>query len=213
VIDKPSGLASVGRHLDDPDCAQFHMIEWARRMVWACHQLDADTSGVLVLVRRKSLVPVMQERMRWPNAAKTYLAVIHGRPSFESLRIDAAIGPLDRAGRHLGVTPKGKAAASRVQVLARAAEFSLVAVTLETGRTHQVRIHLNHVGHPLVGEPWYAAVPCERLPRHALHAARIDFFDEHQPRQLVAPLPADLLDFCELVGLPRVEGVAPVDTD
>lgn len=210
VIDKPAGIASAGRHLDDPDCVQFKLIEWARRMIWVCHQLDADTSGVLVCVRKKSLVPVMQQRMHWPNAAKTYLAIVHGRAAFEPARIEQPIGPIDRTGRHLGITSSGKYAASRVRVVDAGAEFSLVAVTLETGRTHQVRIHLHHLGHPLVGEPWYTPEPCERLWRHALHAARIDFFDQIEPQQLQAAVPDDMLRFAHEHHLALPAQIEPV---
>ena len=171
-------------------------------MVWAVHQLDADTTGVNVFVWRKALVPVMQQRLRYPNAEKSYLAVVHRRPSFDTLRIDEPLGFLktsDYSGQ--AVIEGGKPSATRVSVLAKTKTHALVRATLETGRTHQVRLHLSHVGHPLVGEEWYRTPPCDEHPRQALHAERIVFHDGEEPTEFVAPIPSDfgeLLDRLEL---------------
>jgi 23S rRNA-/tRNA-specific pseudouridylate synthase len=186
-------LPTAGRTLDDPDCLQFWLMLRCKRMIWAVHQLDADTTGVNVFVSKKSLVPKMQERLRFPNAAKSYLAVVHGNPTFDAVRIDEPLGFLktsDFSGQ--AVVVGGKASATRVTVLARSETHALVRATLETGRTHQVRVHLAHVGHPLVGEEWYRRPPCDEHPRQALHAERIEFRDEESPSELVSPMPADL---------------------
>jgi 23S rRNA-/tRNA-specific pseudouridylate synthase len=167
-------------------------------MVWAVHQLDADTSGLNVFVTRKSLVSVVAQRLRWPKGRKLYAAVCHGEPTFDSKIVEAPIGHV--SARRLGVTPEGKPCASAVTTLCRAFGFSLVRVELRTGRTHQIRIHLSHLGHPLVGEPFYRAPPCELLPRHALHAYRLELAGD-EPLVLRADLPADLQELCDRLGL------------
>lgn len=192
VCNKPPGLPSTGRSLDDPDCLQHLLTVYCRRMVWAAHQLDADTSGLNVFVRRSSLVAPWQNRLRWPNARKQYIAAVHGAVSLDMRAIDAPLGPLDATARQLGVTQHGKPAFTELEVLDRNDRFSLLRVTLRTGRTHQIRIHLAHVGHPIVGEQWYRRPPCTLHARQALHAWRLDFDDALEPQGISAPVPDDL---------------------
>ena len=202
MLNKPPLLPTAGRTLQDPDCLQFWLMMRHNRMVWAVHQLDADTTGVNVFVWKKPLVPRMQQRLRYPNAQKSYLAVVHGCPTFDSIRIDEPLGFLktaDFSGQ--AVVPDGKPSATRLTVLARTATHALVRATLETGRTHQVRVHLAHVGHPLIGEEWYRRPACLEHPRQALHAERIEFHDDEEPGEFVAPPPADLRQLIERLGL------------
>lgn len=204
VIDKPPGLPTSGRTLEDPDSLQFGLIQHFGEMVWAVHQLDADTSGINIFVREKRLVPHWQGRMRYPNGTKTYLAIVHGAVEFEQRRIDAPIGVLaEEPTRQLGLVADGKRAVSEVSVLCRGANASLLEVRIETGRTHQIRIHLASLGHPLIGEGWYREPKCELHPRQALHAWRAEFADEEEPRRLECPPPSDLTELMESLDLAR----------
>ena len=199
VFDKPHDIPSTGRQLDDSDCVQWHLIQRHGGMVWAVHQLDADTSGLNLFVTRRELVAVHHERLRSPNSAKTYLAIVHGAPDWTHQDVDQSIGHVD--ARSLGVTPVGKAARSRFQVRARSRDHALVEGRLLTGRTHQLRIHLTWLGHPLVGEEWYRERPCLEHPRQALHAWRLGFADGHPPDALEAPLAPDLVALADRLGL------------
>ncbi|MFT7678683.1 MAG: RluA family pseudouridine synthase [Planctomycetota bacterium] len=202
VIDKPPGLPTSGRTLEDADSLQYELMQHFGGMVWAVHQLDADTSGINVFVREKRLVPHWQRRMRYPNGTKTYLAIVHGVVEFEQRRVDAAIGVVtDEPTRQLGLVADGKRAVSEVRVLARGANASLLEVRIETGRTHQIRIHLASLGHPLIGEDWYREPKCEVHPRQALHAWRLEFADEEEPRRLECPLPHDIVELMTSLGL------------
>ena len=204
VLDKPWGWPSSGRTLEDPDCLQFHLIKRARRMVWAVHQLDADTSGLNVFIRRKSLVPVWQQRLRYPVASKSYRALVHGSPDWDRKRLSAPIDFVQSPTfRGQAVTSEGKRAVTRFEVMSRSAlgPFSMIRATLETGRTHQVRVHLKHLGLSLVGEQWYRPEPCQRHHRQALHAEQIEFRDGGDPDALAAPLPVDLADLARELGL------------
>ncbi|MDD5307891.1 MAG: RNA pseudouridine synthase [Deltaproteobacteria bacterium] len=199
VVDKPAGLPATGRDPDDPDSLEHVLAKHLHRRVWAVHQLDTDTSGLIVFVARKSLVARWAARLKPPRAIKTYVAFCHGSPGFEERTIDLPIGALGR-GR-LGVIPGGKSAISVVRVRDRTRSHGLLEVELRTGRTHQIRIHLAHIGHPLVGERRYLEPPCDLLPRHALHAASIAFKDGEEPAALFAPLPRDLRELARRLGL------------
>ncbi|MFZ9889082.1 MAG: pseudouridine synthase, partial [Myxococcota bacterium] len=117
--------------------------------------------------------------------------------TFSRARLNAPLGRDEARGRII-VTSAGKPALSLVRVRARRDGFALVEVRLETGRTHQVRVHLAHAGHPLVGESVYRVPPSDRHPRQALHAFELCVADG--PR-LRAPLPQDLLTLLAELGL------------
>jgi RluA family pseudouridine synthase len=193
AVDKPWGLPSTGRRLNDPDSLQFALVQRYVSMTWAIHQLDADTSGINVFVRRRHLVKLWQTRMRSPTGEKSYLAVLHGEMA-DDCTIQAPIGSIQTSPtRHLGVTADGRSALTHFEVLDRRGGFSLVRAKIETGRTHQIRIHASSIGHPLVGEAWYRDTPCRRHPRQALHACELRFHDELDPEVLTCPLAEDLV--------------------
>jgi 23S rRNA-/tRNA-specific pseudouridylate synthase len=200
AVDKPSGLASTGRDLHDPDCVQWQLSAHFGKPIWAVHQLDTRTSGVNLFVRRKSLVAVWQDKLA--RARKTYLALCHGLPSFEHLEVDAPIGGRSTPeGWKLMVREGGKAARSRVYVRQRGAGHCLLEVEIATGRTHQVRIHLAHLGHPLVGEQRYMSPPCELAAGHFLHAAELLLGRQEEPPRLTAEPPEAFVAMARRLGL------------
>ena len=189
AVDKPHDLPTSGRTLDDPDCLQWQLMRRSGGMVWAVHQLDADTSGVNLFTTERALVEPLKRAM----VEKRYLAVMRGRPAWDEVSCAAPLGEV-RPG-HLGVTPGGRA--SRTTFARRRAcagideEAWEVEVLLHTGRTHQVRIHAAALGHPLIGEEWYVESACKLHTRQALHAWRLQLaapFD----RMIEAPLAGDL---------------------
>lgn len=198
IWNKPPDLPSTGRKLDDEDCLQFHLMRAHGSMVWAAHQLDADTSGVNVFTTSKSACARVQHRLQYPNGQKRYLAVIHGVADWDERRVVAPIGKVDE--RSLGVHPGGKPSQTHFRVLSCGPEHSLVEVKLVTGRTHQIRIHLQHMGLSLVGEYWYRDAPCREHTRQALHAWKVHFLDDLQPSGFTAPPPADLVELAERLG-------------
>ncbi|MFT7578917.1 MAG: 23S rRNA pseudouridine955/2504/2580 synthase [Myxococcota bacterium] len=212
VVDKPPGLASTGRSVADPDCVQGWLIATLRRdRIWAVHQLDKDTSGLNLFVRRKALVDVWAQRLKEPPSpeavsVKRYLAICHGHLA-EPRWVDAAIGRKRRPdGRTYPAIVSvegngdgaGKPARSYLTAVAHATHHTLVEVRPLQGRTHQVRLHLAHIGLPVVGERAHMEPPCEVHPRHALHASVLDFGDHGR---FESPLPADLEDLAQRLGL------------
>jgi len=187
AFNKPPGLPTSGRTLEDEDCVQHGLIQRHGGMIWAVHQLDADTSGVNLFVTKKPLVKELKRQMESPNAEKRYLAFIQGVPSWEKQSVHARIGQV--TARSLGVHPEGKSAHSEFEVRARGTHAALIEARIFTGRTHQIRIHLAHLGHPLLGEEWYRDPPCEAHPRQALHAWKMSL----ETLSWEAPLPEDLV--------------------
>ena len=179
AVDKPHDLPTSGRTLDDPDCLQWRLMRRAGGMVWAVHQLDADTSGVNLFTTERALVEPLKRAM----VEKRYLAVMRGRPAWDGVSCTAPLGEV-RPG-HLGVTPGGRA--SRTTFTRRRACAGLDEAAWEV----EVRIHAAALGHPLVGEEWYVAPACKLHTRQALHAWRLQLgapFD----RKIEAPLAGDL---------------------
>jgi 23S rRNA-/tRNA-specific pseudouridylate synthase len=204
ALDKPPDMPTSGRNLGDDDCLQYWLIQRQGGMVWAVHQLDADTSGVNLFVTERRLVSVMKEQMARASAEKRYLALVRGRPDWEERELQAPIGPVD--DRSLGICLEGKPAHSLFRVRAMGDGATLVEARIFTGRTHQIRIHLAHLGHPVLGEEWYVRPACTAHPRQALHAWKMRL-DE---LELEAPVPQDLRELMAGRGLdPRVLLRAP----
>lgn len=205
VVNKPFDWATSGRSLDDEDCVQFHMMRHFGQMVWAIHQLDADTSGLCLFTLDKKQVIAVKNRMADARTKKEYLAIVKGEPSWDRIEECSSIGEVSPGC--LGVHPNGRSARSLFEVLDRSAGFSVLRVRIYTGRTHQIRIHLQYLGFPLLGEEWYVDEPCTLHPRQALHAYKMEFSpDEHTSTDastdvFTAPLAEDLLELAKSKGL------------
>jgi 23S rRNA pseudouridine1911/1915/1917 synthase len=196
AVNKPAGIPSTGKSLDEPGSMQYALMRHYRRMIWAIHQIDAETTGVNLFTRRRPLVAEVTEALKL-HGEKRYLAICHGLVSPSTRRINAPIDWIDSEGRR-GITDSGQEAITDVEVLDTGSEMSLLSISLRTGRTHQIRIHLAHMGHPLLGESRYASPPCQAHHRQALHAFELKLPDRPIVR---APLPEDFTELatrCEL---------------
>ena len=140
------------------------------------------------------------------GATKSYVAIVHGVPAWEEQACDAPIGLIGQG--QLGVAADGRAASSTFRVVARSAEHSVLAVTIATGRTHQIRIHSQALGHALVGEEWYRDEPCRLHVRQALHASALSIAGPHA-LLVTAPLPQDLVDLLGRLNLSLGDVVVP----
>jgi 23S rRNA pseudouridine1911/1915/1917 synthase len=179
------------------------------------HRLDRNTSGLIVVAKHDRAHRKLGEQFSRRQVHKTYLALVHGWLKQDRGTIQSAISR-DRLRRTRMTTRRagGREAVSRYQVLERIAspygKFALLKVTIETGRTHQIRVHLSSVGHPIVGDTLYGAsrhlqpgektkapLPSLSLPRNFLHAAAIEFKQplSGEPLVLGRPLPPELQDF------------------
>jgi len=161
------------------------------------HRLDKGTSGLIVLAKHEVALRELQRQFKSREVEKVYLALVAGRPPTPAGKVEAAIGR-DRAHRQrMAVVPagRGRAAATHYATREQFAEFTLLEARPVTGRTHQVRLHLAHLGCPIVGDPVYGRRRSPlALQRPFLHAWRLSFRlpGEDRPRQFEAGLPPDL---------------------
>ena len=214
AIDKPAGVAVHGG-----SGVSYGVIEQLRqarpdaRFLELVHRLDRETSGVLLVAKRRSALTRLQDQFRGRETGKTYLALVVGGWPTNRKVIDLPlhkylVGSGEDAGeRRVRVVgkddPDGMRSITLVKVARRLGGFTLVEVTIKTGRTHQIRVHLASQGHPIAGDDKYGdfelnkALARQGLKRMFLHAWRLQF--QHpatgEPVVLEAPLPTELQEF------------------
>ncbi len=208
MIDKPAGVAVHGG-----SGVSFGVIEQLRRsrplakFLELAHRLDRDTSGLLVVAKKRKALTRLHDLFRDGGIRKRYLALVKGRwrnelqhvrlPLYKYLTADGE--------RRVSVSPEGKPSHSIVRLVARWENFSLVEVELKTGRTHQIRVHLAHLGFPIAGDDKYGDFSLNKtlqktgLGRMFLHAAKLALPHplSDAPLELESPLPAELRSFTE----------------
>jgi 23S rRNA pseudouridine1911/1915/1917 synthase len=169
------------------------------------HRLDKDTSGLLVVAKTLTAQASLVRQLQARSVKREYLAVAHGRIARDG-RIEAPIGRHPVKRTKMAVVARGRLAVTHYQVLERYVGASLLRCRLETGRTHQIRVHLSALGHPLVGDPVYGKRSSSiAFPRQALHAGRLALVHPRTGKELdwqVEP-PADMRELLE--GLRRKE--------
>ena len=141
------------------------------------HRLDKDTTGALVIAKTDLAHQHLQAQLKAKTARREYLGIVHGAPKAESGTIDLAIGrhPVDRKKMAVVSVEKGRSAVTHWRLQERLGNYSLMHFQLETGRTHQIRVHSAAIGHPIVGDPVYSsgAKVGVNLPGQALHAWKL----------------------------------------
>ena len=160
------------------------------------HRLDKDTSGIILVAKNARAHRHLQAQFKERSIHKTYLALVHGQMKEQEGLIDAPIGRHARHRKRMAIVPahRGREAQTRYEVIAYYDMNTLVAAHPLTGRTHQIRVHLASVGHPVVGDAVYARRDVYKLGRHFLHAHRIQFQRpaDDTPITLESPLPPTL---------------------
>jgi len=210
VIDKQAGVVvhPTGKYQSGTLVAAvaYYMLE--RNEQCRCrplHRLDRETSGVLLFAKHKLAHERLIKALHKREVVREYIAFVEGWLPFVSRRLDL---PLLRPCEHSlkrAVAPYGKPAVTFVRVLRRFAKprATLCAITLETGRTHQIRVHMSYLGHPVIADWLYGNAPSEQseLPirRHALHAAQLTFPHPFSGAiiSVCAPLPSDLQELTD----------------
>ncbi len=218
AIDKPAGVAVHGG-----SGVSFGVIEQLRRarptarFLELVHRLDKETSGLLLIAKKRSALLALQEQFRQRETGKTYAALVLGAWPASQKIIDVPLHKFltaegERRVRTVSEENRdGRRSITLVKVVSAFADFSLLNVTIKTGRTHQIRVHLLHVGHPIAGDEKYGdfalnkalakgeAVPGQKFNRMFLHARRLRF--EHPASgeviALEAPLPPECVQLIE----------------
>lgn len=167
------------------------------------HRLDKQTSGLLVIAKRKSAFENLQKQFKERLVEKKYKALVHGRVELREGSIEVPVGRQTWNRRKFGVVPGGRKAKTRYRVIAyfkkESKDFTLLELLPKTGRTHQIRVHLNYLRHPIVADELYAGRKRQRddrkwCPRLFLHAASLGITHPKTKRRQTfeAPLPEDL---------------------
>lgn len=184
VVNKPSGYAVHGGSTVRIGVIEaFKQLRSSSGLIELVHRLDRETSGCLLVAKRRSALRALHTQLRDGSVEKTYRALLCGEMPEEERRIDA---PLQRNREHLGerlvhVSGEGQRAITHFRVLARYPGFTEVAARIETGRTHQIRAHARHIGLPIAGDTRYGDEPARAstrslgLGRLFLHADRLSF--------------------------------------
>jgi 23S rRNA pseudouridine955/2504/2580 synthase len=184
AVDKPSGLASHGG-----SGVVLGLIEAMRQWhpsgarLELVHRLDRDTSGVIVLAKTRPALVGLQKLIANNQVNKVYLALLNGRPKKEKFDVNAPLDVDERRGgeRTVTVSARGKPSLSFFKVESRHGDATLCQVKIATGRTHQIRVHAQHIGHPLLGDSRYGDADANAharklgLKRLFLHAQRVEF--------------------------------------
>jgi 23S rRNA pseudouridine1911/1915/1917 synthase len=158
------------------------------------HRLDKDTSGLLVVAKTLAAQTALVRQLQEHSVTREYLALVHGRLE-RAGTVDAPIGRHKTQRTRMAVVPGGKEAVTHYEPVAHYSRATQVRCRLETGRTHQIRVHLASIGHPLIGDPVYGGNrKTPAFPRQALHAQTLALTHpaSHRRRTWHAPLPADM---------------------
>ena len=176
------------------NAAAYHAREKGEAYVYRCiNRLDRDTTGLLVLAKHMLSAAVLYGQMRRREIRRTYLAIVKGRLDGPGV-IDLPIGRKEGSAIERVVDPvRGEHAVTHYAPLAHGDGWTLVQCVLETGRTHQIRVHMSHIGHPLPGDFLYGAAD-ESAERHLLHSWKLSFMHPvtGEPMEFTQPLPEDM---------------------
>lgn len=162
------------------------------------HRLDKDTSGLLVVAKNDRAMRALQQQLSERRVHKTYLALVHGVPSPREGQIEAPIARSPKNRKKMAIVEGGRESTTRYRVREEMAKFALLEVEPVTGRTHQIRVHLAAIGHPIVGDAVYGR-PSPLVDRQFLHAWKLAFGMPLGGRQVEfeSPLPPDLREALE----------------
>ena len=219
VIDKPAGLV-VHPAAGHPDQtlvnALLHHVQdlsgvGGELRPGIVHRLDKDTIGVMLVAKHDDAHRKLTAAWNTDAVRKEYLALVYGTPTNDRGTIDAAIGRDPRDRKRMAVVEEGRRAITDYEVAERLRHASLLRCRLRTGRTHQIRVHMKHLGHPIVGDPVYSGPQWRGIPdkkiqralaamnRQALHAARITFPHPRDGHVMVveAEMPPDMREIVD----------------
>jgi len=225
AVDKPPGLAvhPAGRHLTDTLIQRVHAHFESERLhrdarPRLCHRLDRETSGLVLVGKDPGAHQDLMRQFERRRVEKEYLAIVRGAPDSDGGTVDLPLGPAraSRIGLKIAVAADGQSSRTEWKVLERFRDCALVSCRPLTGRQHQIRVHMDAIGHPLLGDKLYgygeeyfqrnadgeltaADLRALELPRHALHNHRLVFTSPRSGErvEVVSPLASDLVAFLE----------------
>jgi 23S rRNA pseudouridine955/2504/2580 synthase len=214
VIDKPSGIAvHGGSGISQGVIERLRAERPELRFLELVHRLDRETSGVLLLAKKRSALTGLHAQFRAGDMQKWYWVMVYGKwtDAKRNVRLPLYKFLTAEGERRVSVSEEGLAAHTVFRLIENRGDYSMLEAQLMTGRTHQIRVHLAHLGFPILGDDKYGdfalnkRLQREGLKRMFLHAARVEF--EHpatkQTMRLEAPLATDLQRFAETLAQPQ----------
>ncbi len=191
ILDKPAGLLTVPGKLANREDSLITRLQAARWDALLVHRLDCDTSGVIAFARTKQAQGLLGQEFEQRRAQKTYIARLHGQMAEDAGTVDLPLGSDWQYRPRQKVTPDGKPALTDWQVIGRSEGETRVRLTPHTGRSHQLRVHMLALGHPIVGDQIYAPETRHLYPRLMLHAEALSLHHPvtHERVSFSAPVP------------------------
>ena len=177
AVNKPAGINTQRTPYQLKGTLEYWVTEYfkaqgSNETARVVHRLDRGTSGAMLFPKHKPAAAWLSKRFHDGTVDKRYLALVKGRPDQDFWTVDAPIGKI--ASARYGIVDGGRSAVTEFRLLSSSGEFSLVEAKPLTGRTHQIRVHLEYGGVPIVGDPTYGNLPAERM---MLHCAEMIFLD------------------------------------
>jgi 23S rRNA pseudouridine1911/1915/1917 synthase len=194
VINKPIGILShsKGAFNDEASVASFaaaFVTGMSGNRAGIVHRLDRDTSGVMIIAKNNQTLHWLQKQFSQRKVKKIYYAVVEGRMAPEEAVIDIPLERNMRSPKTFKASSSGRPAITAYSQIKSNGRYSLLKLEPQTGRTHQLRVHLKHLGHPILGDRFYGGAPADRL---FLHAASLEISLPGGIRRVFeAPLPAE----------------------
>jgi 23S rRNA pseudouridine1911/1915/1917 synthase len=203
IVNKPSGIPTIPSHLRPTGSLAHGILYYYRNnriqgTFHAVNRLDRDTSGIVVVAKHRYAHSLLSIQQRKKTLAREYVALIHGVPSKVEGVIKKPIGRKEGSIVERTVTEKGQYAETHYKALQIFNEYTLVSLVLKTGRTHQIRVHMSSIGHPLLGDDLYGGMR-GLIGRQALHSNKVQFFHPFTEQILVvkAPITNDIKQLIE----------------
>ena len=182
VVNKPAGLLSMakGEWTAEPTLEDYGLL---------VHRLDRDTSGVVILAKNEATQSFLRKQFQDRKAHKIYYAIVEGRPKLPEAKIDLPIERSIKSPTTFIVSPSGKPSVTFYKVIKSNDKYSLLELKPITGRTHQLRVHLKYLGHPILGDRVYGE---QKAPRLFLHATSLEItLPGGERKTFTSPLPED----------------------
>jgi len=205
IVDKPAGLTvhpAPGHPQDtlvNALLARYPSLPGDRPRLGVVHRLDKDTSGLLIVAKSQQAYHFLSQKFKERGVAKRYLALVKGKPLSPEGEIAAPIARHPKKRKEMTIVWGGREAETNYKVIKYFKDCSLLEVTPQTGRTHQIRVHLAFIGHPVVGDKVYG-VKSPHVKRQFLHAHYLKFpLPQGGEIELTSPLPPDLEEALKLL--------------
>lgn len=202
ILNKPANMSTHPNEPNDKNTlanglAYYYEKQGLQLKVNHIHRLDYDTSGAIIFAKHALAQSILHKDLENRTIKRTYVAAVQGEIKQTKGTIDLAIGRDRHHPTRRRVSPKGQKAVThyKVERYDKKQNMSIVSLQLDTGRTHQIRVHLSHIGHPIIGDALYGGRKTNKMKRQALHARKISLLHPltRKKIEIVAPFPSDML--------------------